>query len=99
LRRYAAPAAFLLAVTIGVLAVHYGVQQGTKRRPAPPAAVPTSPRTTRKPAPAARYYTVLPGDSFSSIAAKTHTGVTRIERLNPGVSSSSLHVGQRIRVE
>lgn len=47
----------------------------------------------------AEYTTVQSGDTFGSIAARSGTSVTEIEGLNPGVSSNSLQVGQRIRVK
>jgi LysM repeat protein len=47
----------------------------------------------------AEYTTVQTGDTFSSIAARSGTSVAELEGLNPGVSSNSLQVGQRIRVK
>jgi LysM repeat protein len=90
--RYAAP-------TVAVLAIHYGLQ-----RPAPVSAPPTTPTVTihRKVARTAavtRVYIVQRGDSFSTIAAKTHTSVARLEQLNPNASPTALRVGQRIRVK
>jgi LysM repeat protein len=93
------PVAFLLAVTAAVLGIHYGVQQ----RPAPAAvAVRTTPavphRHVKRHVLSSRYAIVQRGDSFSSIAVRTHTSVAELERLNPGVSTTALRVGQRIRV-
>ncbi len=45
------------------------------------------------------YTTVASGDTFGSIAARNGTSVSELEGLNPGVSSNSLQVGQRIRVK
>jgi LysM repeat protein len=39
------------------------------------------------------------GDSFGSISAKTGVSVAQIEQLNPGVSTNSLQVGQKLRVK
>ena len=39
------------------------------------------------------------GDTFGSISAKTGVPVAQLERLNPGVSSNSLQVGQKLRVK
>jgi LysM repeat protein len=47
----------------------------------------------------AQYATVQSGDTFGSIAARYSTSVSELEALNPGVSSNSLQVGQRIRVK
>lgn len=100
MRPYAAPAAFLLAVTAAVLAVHYGLQQKHASAPAPTVtqSVPVRPHVKRTAA-FTRAYVVQRGDSFSVIAVKTHTSVARLERLNPSVSPSALRVGQRIRVK
>jgi LysM repeat protein len=46
-----------------------------------------------------RFYTVQTGDTFGSISAKTGVPVSRLEELNPGVSSNALQVGQRLRVK
>jgi len=99
-RRYAAPAASLLAVTAAVLAVHYGIQK--RPQPAPvPHTTPTLPAHPRAKRTAAftSFYVVQRGDSFSSIAVKTKTSVARLEQLNPKASPTALRVGQRIRVK
>jgi LysM repeat protein len=99
--RFAAPAAFLAAVTIGVLLVRSGLEHG--RHPAHPATTTgttlTSARTHHTKKHHARTYTVQAGDTFDSIARKTGTTVARIEQLNPGIDPTALHVGQKIRVQ
>jgi LysM repeat protein len=47
----------------------------------------------------ALYTTVQSGDTFGAIASRSGTSVSELEGLNPGVSSNSLQVGQRIRVK
>ncbi len=97
--RYAAPVAFLAAITIAALLVRAGLQQGS------PAKSPTTTSLTQtahkraKKAPRARYHRVRQGETFGSIAARLGTTVTRLERLNPGVDPNALHVGQKIRVK
>ncbi len=87
-RRYAAPGAFLLVVTIGVLLIRPALRDdGPTQKPSPTTEV--RPRA---------YYRVRAGDTFSSIAATHGLTVAKLERLNPGVSSTSLFIGQRIRV-
>ena len=97
--RSAAPAAALLAVTAAVLAIHYGVQQRSTQTP--PAATQTIPPQVhaKRTAATRRFYVVQHGDSFSVIAERAHTSVARLEKLNPGVSTTALHVGQRVRVK
>src|SRR5438105_7748172 len=90
--RYAAPAAFLLAVTIAVLLIRSGLGAGTggrtttERGPVThPSTAPTPPPgTTRRNATtttAGQYYTVGSGDTFGSISAKTGVPVSQIEQL------------------
>ena len=90
-QHYAAPAAFLLAATIAVLLIRAGFESGGDA-----AAPPVVGATTGKTAP--RYWTVRAGDTYAIIAHATGVTVVKIERLNPGVSSTSLYIGQRIRV-
>ena len=54
--------------------------------------------TTRTRHTVSRFYTVAAGDSFGVISTKTGVPVATIVRLNPTVSSTSLHVGQRVRI-
>jgi LysM repeat protein len=107
-RRYAAPAAFLLVVTVAVVLIHSGVESGgaagtTRTFPPAPTVTPrveTTTRTTarRKHAPAKRHWTVQAGDTFGVISSKTGVPVATIEQLNPGVSSTSLVIGQKVRI-
>jgi LysM repeat protein len=107
--RYAAPALFLLAVTIAVLLIRSGLGGGsnsgtTRSGPVTQASTAATPPpgTTRQGATtttSGRFYTVAAGDSFGSISAKTGVPIAQIEQLNPGVSSNSLQVGQKLRVK
>ncbi len=107
--RYAAPAAFLLAVTVAVLLIRAGIHGGgsdgttTGRGPVTHASTaPTPPAGTTRNATttlAGQFYTVTAGDTFGSISAKTGVPIAQLERLNPGVSSNTLQVGQKLRVK
>jgi LysM repeat protein len=105
--RYAAPAAFLLAVTILVWLVHAGLSGGKTTPPAVPvstAAATTSASTTTPAAsapttPAKQFYTIQAGDTFGVVAAKFGTTVEALQALNPDTSSNSLTIGQKIRVK
>jgi LysM repeat protein len=90
-RRYAAPAAFLLAVTIAVVLVRSGLRQDATT---PTASVATAVTTTKTP----RFWTVKAGDTFGVIAQKTGVPVATIEKLNPKASSTTLFIGERIRL-
>jgi hypothetical protein len=108
--RYAAPGLFLLAVTVAVLLIRSGLGGGssgpttTHTGPvthASTAATPP-PGTTRQGATTTffeQFYTVASGDTFGSISAKTGVPISRLEQLNPGVSTNTLQVGQRLRVK
>jgi hypothetical protein len=108
--RYAAPLLFLVAVTIAVLLIRSGLEGGAKPGTttqqgavthASTAATPP-PGTTRQGATttlAGQFYTVAAGDTFGSISAKTGVPISQIEQLNPGVTSTALQVGQKLRVK
>jgi LysM repeat protein len=100
-KRYGAPVAFLLAVTIAVLLVRSGLQSD-------PAAttttvrtqtVATQPSTTPVPAKRRRFYRLRSGETLSDVAIKFNTTVEQLLALNPGVQPTNLTVGQRIRVK
>jgi hypothetical protein len=99
-RAYAGPAGLLLAVTIAVLTLHYTVQRRTPVHAVAAARVAHLPRRHRTAPrrPVASYVIVQRGDSFSAISSRTHVPVSTLERLNPRVSPTALHVGQQIRV-
>lgn len=99
--RWAAPVAFLVAVTIGALVVRAGFEHG---RHHPKTTTTTTTTTTKKhhashhSHPNQRTYTVQSGDTLESIATKTGTTVAELEHLNPNVDPQALHVGETIRV-
>lgn len=101
----AAPFLFLAAVTLAVLLIRAGLESGSSGPKATTTVqTQTAPaRTTtsrRVPTPGARqFYTVQTGDTFGSISVKTGVSITDLERLNPGVSSNALHVGEKLRVK
>jgi LysM repeat protein len=98
LKRYGAPAAFLLAVTIAVLLV----RSGLRHHAAPPVTTTvkttttttTTPPVTRRP----RYYKLRAGETLSDVAVRFNTTVEQLLALNPHVKPTALIVGQRIRV-
>ena len=107
-RRYAAPAAFLLAVTVAVVLIRSGLRHDSPRvaatttvqRPHKHTATTTTTTTTgAKPKGHARFWTVRAGDTFGVISSRTGVPVARIEQLNPNVSSTSLFIGERIRIK
>ena len=97
--RYAAPAASLLAVTAAVLGIHYGLQHRRHASAPPTVLTVTLHKRVARTAAFTRVYVVQRGDSFSTIAAKTHTSIARLERLNPNLSPTALRVGEKIRVK
>lgn len=93
LRRYVAPAAFLLAATIAVVVIQSGLRSG-KSDSTPPAAASTRVVHHLRP----KFWTVRAGDTFAVISSKTGVPVKRIERLNPKAASTSLFIGERLRL-
>jgi LysM repeat protein len=113
LARFAAPAAFLAAVTVAVLLVRAGLSasdEPSATNATTAATTATRATTTRRTTTAAttttgttsgepRLYTIESGDTFASIAAKFDTTVDRLRELNPEVDPTQLTIGQRIRVQ
>lgn len=65
----------------------------------PTTATGTTNETTTTEQPEPRFYTIERGDTFGSVAAEFDTTVERLIELNPGVDTTELRIGQRIRVE
>jgi LysM repeat protein len=105
LTRFAAPAAFLLAVTIAALLIRAGFEGGSSDSPARttapgttttrPAATTTASTSTTT---ARRFYTIQAGDTLDIVAAKYGKTVDELLALNPGVDPHALRIGQKIRI-
>ena len=100
-KRYGAPAAFLLAVTIAVLLIRSGLQSdaapgttGVRTQ-----TVPTLPATTPVPVKRRRFYRLRTGETLSDVAIKFDTTVEQLLALNPGIEPTNLIVGHRLRVK
>jgi LysM repeat protein len=107
-RRYVAPAAFLLAATIAIVLIRSGLQAGTSRATTT-SAVTTRPHKTVSSSTTAaagttttasgpRFWTVKAGDTFGVVSAKSGVPVATIQQLNPNVKSTSLFIGQKLRL-
>jgi LysM repeat protein len=101
LTRWAAPVAFLAAVTIGALVVRAGLDHGRHHAQTPSTTVTSTTKKTHghRPKQAVRWYTVVSGDTLAAIAAKTGTTVAALEHLNPGIDPTALRIGKKIRVQ
>ena len=99
LARWAAPVAFLAAITIGVLVVRAGFEHGNKHHAHQPTTTVNSKKHGHKGRHVRRTYTIKLHDTLASIAAKEGTTVARLEQLNPGIDPTALRVGQTIRVQ
>jgi len=110
--RFAAPVAFLAAITAAALLVRAGLEQGSRSPPhrAPPPAGTTAATTTTSSTTGrtgttgtqqrgVQTYTIQSGDTLESIAQRMGTTVARLEQLNPGVDPTALQVGETIRVQ
>jgi LysM repeat protein len=109
-RRYAAPAGFLLAATVAVVLIHSGLENGgspprtTTGVTRPGKRVETTPATKTKPkvtrtSSTQRFWTVQAGDTFGVISSKSGVPVATIEQLNPSVKSTSLFIGEKLRIK
>ena len=107
LARFAAPAAFLLAVTVAALLVRAGFEGGSSDSGAPPttlttttqaAATTTAATSTTTTQPEKRFYTIQAGDTLDIVAARYGKTVDDLLALNPGVDPHALRIGQKIRV-
>ncbi len=110
-RRYVAPAAFLLAATIAILLVRSGLQSGSapkagttavttasKKTVSAPTTASSGRSTTTKTTSGQKFWTVQAGDTFGVISSKSGVPVATIEQLNPNVKSTSLFIGQKLRL-
>jgi LysM repeat protein len=99
-KRYAAPVAFLAAVTLAVLLVRSGLRADSS--PGPTTSVVATTNTTptavkRRARP--KYYRLRAGETLSDVALRFNTTVEKLLALNPKVKPNQLTVGQRIRVK
>lgn len=109
--RYAAPAVFLVAVTIAVLLVRAGLSNGTEPAPLPTTTVAATTAVSTEEAPAttsagtttqptgAEFYEIQPGDTLADVADRYGTTVEELLVLNPDADPVALTIGQRIRVK
>jgi LysM repeat protein len=101
-KRYAAPVAFLAAVTIAVLLVRSGLQADSSSSSpttvATTAATPTTTPTTTARHRRAKYYRLRAGETLSDVAIRFDTTVEELLKLNPKIKPYQLTIGQRIRV-
>jgi LysM repeat protein len=104
LARVAAPLAFLILVTLGVVAVRSALEEDDSASPArvtvtttaetAPAEQPTTGTTAKR----GKFYRVQSGDTLESIAEDHGTTVEALLELNPGIDPVALRIGQRVRV-
>ena len=95
-------------MTIAVVLIRSGLESGgshpatTVQPPATTAAATTttvrSGTTTAKTG-VKRYWTVKAGDTFAVIATSSGVPLATIEQLNPTVKSTSLFIGEKIRIK
>jgi LysM repeat protein len=107
--RYAAPAAFLAAVTVAALLIRSGLDGRDGGAPVPATVLETK-ATTTAPEPSAtspatttaaegQTYKIRAGDTLDKIAIQFDTTVEQLLVLNPEVDPVSLQLGETIRVK
>ena len=99
LKRYGAPAAFLLAVTIAVLLVRDGLRTESAPVTTSVATTTSVTTTTASKPPKRRFYRLRLGETLSDVAIRFDSTVEELLALNPGIEPTNLEVGQRIRVQ
>jgi LysM repeat protein len=92
--RYLAPIALAAVIAGTYVIVHASL---THKHTSSQARAPRPSRARRK-FEKVKFYVVRPGDSLTSIAAKTGVSVTTLEALNPKVDPNSLQAAQRLRL-
>ena len=96
--RLAAPAAFLAGITIAVLLVRAGLNDGETTTAAQTSVATTAPATTTATEPKPVFVEVESGGTLDQIALDNDTTVEQLLQLNPGLDPTALQVGQQIRV-
>jgi LysM repeat protein len=101
--RLAAPAAFLLGITVALLLVRSGLDGNDATTTGAQTATPTTTQPTKgqtqtatQPQPA--FVEVQSGDTLDQIALENDTTVEALLTLNQGLDPNALQVGQRVRV-
>ena len=92
-----APLALAATIAGTYLIVHAGLKKHSSARTTQAAGASRAARSHRKFA-RAKFYVVQPGDSLTSIAAKTGIPVTTLEALNSNIDPNSLQTAQRLRL-
>lgn len=90
-RRFAGPAALLVAVTIAVVLIRLFAEHHDS---SPPPATTTTTTTVATRA----TWTVKAGDTLPKIAASSGVPLATIRRLNPHVSATTLYIGEKIHL-
>ena len=96
--RYGAPLLFLAAVTVAVLLVRSGLDEGSSPAEKPAATVTATTVTTPNPRGRPRYYRIRTGDTLAQIAPRFDLTEAELVDLNPGIEPTALRIGQKIRV-
>jgi LysM repeat protein len=99
--RLAAPAAFLAGITVAVLLVRAGLNDGETTTAAQTSVATTTAATTaatQTAPPAPVFVEVESGGTLDQIALDNDTTVEQLLLLNPGLDPTALQVGQRVRV-
>ena len=105
LARVAAPLAFLVLATLGVVAVRAALEEDnsattivTVTTTSETTTAPQQTNTTASNPRRGKFYRVQEGDTLESIASDHGTTVEALLELNPGIDPVALNIGQRIRV-
>lgn len=93
-RRFAGPAALLLAVTIAVVLIRVFAEHHHHHTSSSTGDLTGAITVILK----KKYWTVKAGDTLPKIATKSGVPLATIRRLNPHVSATTLFIGEKIRL-
>lgn len=100
--RYLAPVALVAIIAATVLIIRGATgsrHTGTRTEQLLTRTVVPAPAHSRsRPHAGSAVYVVRPGDSFSTISARTGVSIQTLESLNPSVNPQALQTGQRLRL-
>jgi hypothetical protein len=94
--RYLAPVALVVTIAGGYLIVHHNL--ATKPPVAAHGVIAPSGRRHGGKFAKARFYTVRPNETLTSISDLTGVALGTLEVLNPSINPNALQTGQRIRL-
>lgn len=96
--RWLAPLALAATATVTYVTVHSGLNPTSQHTSTTQTQVVHGALQRGSNSTTAKFYSVHPGDTLSSISHKTGVSLATLQRLNPSISPNSLQTSQRLRL-